>query len=255
MTDAFYERIGDERFRATEATRGPWSRDHQHAGPPAALLGGALADALGDGLVTRLTFEILRPVAITDLTVTTSLVRPGRRVALAEGQLADDEGPVLLARAWRMQAAQDEVTPHEESSLPPPHDCPPSRFFDVDWDGYHTALELRAARGDFLEPGDAAVWTRSRIDVRDDRPITALDRVLLVADSGNGISAWSPPDELLYINTDLNVHLRDVAAGPWVGLDAQTRFGPHGTGVATSQIHDERGVIGIATQGLFVRQR
>ena len=37
MTDAFYVPDGD-RYAATEHTRGPWSPQHQHGGPPAALI-------------------------------------------------------------------------------------------------------------------------------------------------------------------------------------------------------------------------
>ena len=44
MPDALYERDGD-RFVATELTRGPWNPDHQHAGPPAALLARAIERA------------------------------------------------------------------------------------------------------------------------------------------------------------------------------------------------------------------
>ena len=41
LPEAFYLPEGD-RFRATEATRGPWSEEHQHGGPPSALLARAL---------------------------------------------------------------------------------------------------------------------------------------------------------------------------------------------------------------------
>jgi len=41
MSDAFYLPDPDQpgRFLSTELTRGPWSPDAQHAGPPSALLG------------------------------------------------------------------------------------------------------------------------------------------------------------------------------------------------------------------------
>ncbi len=47
-------------FVATGLTRGPWSRDHQHGGPPAALMARAIEQEAGDGMrVARLT--VLRP--------------------------------------------------------------------------------------------------------------------------------------------------------------------------------------------------
>lgn len=253
MPDAFYERLDQDRYRSTVATRGPWSPDHQHAGPPAALLGGALADVLDGGRVTRITFEVLRPVLIADLTVSAEIQRPGRRVAFAEGSLADEDGPVLLARAWRLREEDVGLPADRGATMPSVADATAAAFFDLPWDeGYHTAMELRTSRGDFKEPGDAAVWFRSRLDVTDDRPITPLQRVLVAADSGNGISARMDPTEWLFVNTDLNVHLREHPEGEWVGLDARTRWGTDGIGLATSVIHGEQGEIGVGSQGLLV---
>lgn len=254
MPDVFYERVDDDRYRSTPATRGPWSPDHQHAGPPAALLGGALAGALDGGRVTRITFEILRPVPITELTVSVAVHRPGRRVALAEGSLRDDDGPVLLARAWRMREEDVGLPPDRDSTMPPVAESRPAEFFDLPWDeGYHTSIEVRTSRGDFKEPGDAAVWFRSRLDVTGDAPITPLQRVLVAADSGNGISARMDPTEWLFVNTDLNVHLREYPRGEWVGLDARTRWGTDGIGLATAVLHGEQGEIGVGSQGLLVQ--
>ena len=47
MPGAFYEPDGDG-FLATEATRGPWDPDAQHASPPAALIGREI-ERLGGG--------------------------------------------------------------------------------------------------------------------------------------------------------------------------------------------------------------
>lgn len=254
--DAYYERLDEDRFRATAMTRGPWSPDHQHAGPPAALLGGALAARLDVGRVTRCTFEVLRPVPLTELIVTSRLDRPGRRVAMASGALADEDGPVLLARAWAVREAEVDLPVEPDATMPGVDDATTARFFELPWDeGYHTSMELRTTRGDFDEAGDAAVWFRCRVDVTDDAPITPLQRVLAAADSGNGISARMDPREWLFVNTDLNVHLRDHPSGPWVGLDSRTRFGTGGIGLATSTIHGEQGMLGIGSQGLLVEPR
>lgn len=257
MVRSFFERVDDDRVRSTEATRGPWSPDHQHAGPPAALLGGALDDALAEvlpaGRVTRITFEVLRPVPIADLTVEARVLRPGRRVALAEGALHDGAGPVLLARAWRLREADVDLAPDREATMPAMAEGVPASFFELPWDvGYHTSIELRTTRGDFTQSGDAAVWFRSLLDVTDDAPITPLQRVLVAADSGNGISARFDPAQWLFVNTDLNVHLREHPADEWVGLDAGTRWGPDGIGLATSTLHGAQGAIGVASQGLLV---
>ena len=54
---AFYRRDGDG-FASTELTIGPWSVEHQHAGPPAALLAREL-QCLTEGMpIVRITYEI-----------------------------------------------------------------------------------------------------------------------------------------------------------------------------------------------------
>ncbi len=104
MPEAFYERDGD-RFVATELTRGPWDPGAQHAGPPSALLGREI-ERLEDAeefQIGRVTFEIMRSVPIGPVSVEAKVVRPGRRVQLIEASLANDDGELVRARAWRLR--------------------------------------------------------------------------------------------------------------------------------------------------------
>lgn len=255
MVEAFFERVDEHRYAAQEHTRGPWAEDSQHAGPPAALLGSLLQQELG-GFVARVTFEILRPVPIAELTAAVEVVRPGRRVALAEGSLSDSEGPVLLARAWHIRTATVDLPADVLSQATPP--APPDRaeakpFFGVPWDiGYHTAMEVRFVRGGFTEPGPAFAWLRPRVRIVHGQDLTPLERVLVAADTGNGLSASLPPREWLFVNTDLTVHLHREPEGEWVGLDANTWLESQGTALATSVMFDRRGPIGRGSQSLFV---
>ncbi len=62
-------------------------------------------------------------------------------------------------------------------------------------------------------------------------------------------------DEWLFVNTDLTVHLQRDPVGEWVALDARTALERDGSGLAVSELHDERGPIGVALQTLFVDRR
>ena len=87
-------------------------------------------------------------------------------------------------------------------------------------------------------------------------PLTPLQRLLVCADTGHGISSRLSISEWLYVNTDLSVHVRELPAGEWVGLDATTRLGPDGIAMAQSTIHREgQGTIGTAIQSLIVERR
>ena len=63
--------------------------------------------------------------------------------------------------------------------------------------------------------------------------------MLVAADSGNGVSAALDYHEYVFINTDLTVQLVREPAGEWVCLDAVTRIGPEGVGLAESALSDE----------------
>jgi hypothetical protein len=119
--------------------------------------------------------------------------------------------------------------------------------------GYHTAMEYRFVRGAFLEPGPATVWMRMRAQLVLGEEPTALQRVMVAADSGNGVSAALDWREHLFINTDLTVHLLRLPETQWVCLEAQTLIGS--LGMADTALWDERGRIGRAVQTLLVRAR
>jgi len=259
--DAFYERDGDL-FRATELTRGPWDPGSQHAGPPAALLGYALEGLpeSGDFQVGRVTFEILGPVPIAPVRVGARVVRPGRRVQLLEAELSDAGGEVLMrARAWRIRKGEVEVPPEALVAAEPPP--PPDRaheasFFPIEQEhGYHSAMEVRFVSGGWLEPGPATVWLRMRQPLVAGEEPTPLQRSLVVADVGNGVSASLDFRRFLFINVDLTVQLERMPAGEWIGIDAVTLPQPSGVGSSDSVLFDGEGRIGRALQTLLISER
>ena len=262
MFDAFYERDGDL-FRATELTRGPWDPGAQHAGPPAALLGWAVErlPETSEFQVGRLTFEILRSVPIAPVRVEARVARPGRRVQMVEAELSDASGGEVLmrARGWRIRTAKLDL-PGEAllASQPPapPEDGNDAEFFPTEQEhGYHSAMEIRFVAGGFLEPGPATAWLRMRQPLVAGEEPTPLQRTLIAADVGNGISAALDFRRFLFINVDLTVHFERMPAGEWVCVDAVTRPQPSGIGTAESVLSDQRGRIGRAAQSLLLAQR
>jgi acyl-Coa thioesterase superfamily protein/acyl-CoA thioesterase superfamily protein len=252
---AFYRRDGDTLI-PSELTRGPWDPQSQHAGPPAALLGRAI-EAPGT-LVGRITVEILRPVPLAPLAVSSDVLRPGRNVELVGATLAEpgDERPIASATAWRLRTAATDPLPGPGEPPAGPgagHERP---FFPTGQEvGYHTAMDYRFVEGAFTEPGPARVWLRMRQPLVEGEPASPLARVLVAADSGNGVSAALDYRRWVFINTELTVHLIREPAGEWVQLDSITRVGPGGVGLAETVLWDESGRLGRAAQTLLVRPR
>jgi Thioesterase-like superfamily len=266
VPDSFYEPDGD-RFLATELTRGPWDPKAQHAGPPAALIGREV-ERLGDGRiggangyparVGRITFELVRSVPIGPVRVEAEIVRPGRRVEMFEATLTDDAGEALMrARGWRLRADRVSFDPPPPSPTPPgPERGEPREFFSTGHDvGYHSAMEYRFASGSFRELGPATVWLRMGVPLLPEEDPSPLQRVMVAADTGNGVSAALDWSRFLFINIDLTVHLHRLPDGEWVCLDAVTRPEPSGIGMADAQLYDEGGPLGRAVQTLLVAER
>ena len=110
-------------------------------------------------------------------------------------------------------------------------------------------------RGGFADPGPALVWMRMRQPLVAGEEPSPLQRVLVAADSGNGVSATLDWARYLFINVELTVHLHRALAGEWVCLDAITIAEPNGVGVADTALYDERGPIGRAVQALLIGER
>jgi hypothetical protein len=258
--DAFYEISGDG-FVATELTRGPWDPGAQHAGPPSALLGRELERVEGgEGFqVARVTFEILGPVPIGPVRVEAEVVRPGRSVQMIEATLSGEAGELVKARAWRIRTSEIEI-PDGVAAMPGPPPGPeegdvPEFFETAQSVGYHTAMEWRSVNGGFREPGPATVWMRMGCQLVDGEEPTPLQRTLVAADVGNGISAVLDWHRYLFINVDLSVYLERMPEGEWVCVDAVTLPQRSGIGTAESVLSDERGRIGRAAQALLIAER
>jgi Thioesterase-like superfamily len=259
MAEAFYLPSGPGRFRATELTRGPWDPGMQHAGPPAALLGRAV-EGHGDRIdlqVARITFEILRPLPIGELELAVRPLQAGRRVQRVEASLHASGRQLMRATALRIRTADLELPARlvPGPRLPGPGGGRAEPFFPTGQAvGYHTAMETRFVAGSFLAPGPATVWMRMRYPLVPGEAPSPLCRVLVAADSGNGVSAALDYRSWQFINADLTVYLLRPPAGEWIALEAATTAAA-GIGLADTTLHDQQGPIGRAAQALYVDRR
>jgi hypothetical protein len=259
--DSFFVREGDL-YRATELTRGPWSPHHQHGGPPSALLAGLLEEAHeaaggDDARIARFTMMFHKPIGIDRFRVEVESVREGKKVRVARAHLlaAKDGKPVASAEALfvRRDTSIVEATPVEPPRAPA--DCPPFEFsFFREAVGYHTAMEGRLIDGVFGE-GKMAVWMRARVSVLPGEALSPIQRVVVAADSGNGISVALDLSKVTFVNPDLTVVLGRACEGEWVAVDAKTTVGPDGIGIADALLSDARGSIGRGVQSLIIERR
>lgn len=269
-----------ERFLPTEQARGPWDPQALHGGAPAALIASAFErhEPGAELRIGRLSYEFLRPIPLAPLTLSTEIVRPGRRVQELSAELRAGDQTIVRAAALRVQpvpaeavaassAAEAEIdaeageiarrAPAHDAEMPPREQGKQMKFSLNDSDEASfagTAMEMRWLNEPWrLGPG--RVWQRLRYPLLPERPASALARLAATADFCNGVSASLRFDRFLFINADLSVHLHREPQGEWIGLDARTRLHEGGAAVAEGVLHDERGVVGRAFQTLVVQPR
>jgi hypothetical protein len=257
---AFFVPDGD-RFVATAHTRGPWSAEHQHAGPPSALLARAVERAVADDpafLLVRLTVELMAPVPIAAFEVATSVLRAGRKARRVDATLAADGRPVVRAtglaiRTGSLDLPRVALDPHTPPA--PPERGAPFAFpvFEAEV-GYGAAVEARCVRGGRGQNPTAA-WIRTRVALVAGESPSPWQRVMIAADSGNGVAVVLDPARHSFVNADLTVYLHRLPADEWVCLEAVTAPEPTGVGLATSRLFDRRGPIGWGHQALVVERR
>jgi len=258
MDDAFFVRDG-ARLVATGLTRGPWSNDHQHGGPPAALLAGAIERAGSDSAefrLVRVTVEFLRPVPIAPLEISTEMVRAGRQAQRVGASLS--AGGVEVARALGLRLRRQRLELLERPSgprLPHPDTLTPHRFsFFRHEVAYHTAIELRIARGAWAE-GPVDAWMRPLFPLVRGEPTSACERVLILADAESGVCPPLEPDRWSFLNPDLTVYFGRDPRGQWIGLEIVSEAHADGMGLAQSALNDLEGPFGRAAQSLVVAPR
>jgi len=261
-TSAFVS-LGGGAYRSTELTRGPWHPDHQHAGPPIALVAGEIERAAGAIEMThiaRLTATLLRPVPIAQLAVEVQTEYAGRNIAHFSARLSSGGKDVARFTALAQREATlpmpEKIPGHPLPQAPrAAQDSPAARFpFLMDSTGYPDLVETRVAEGNFFR-GPCAVWFRLRHPLLDAEEPSAIQRVAVAADSGNGISAALDFRRYTFVNSDLTVNLLRRTEGEWICIDARTLVGPRGGGVAEARIFDPGGLVGRSTQSLSIRLR
>ncbi|MEZ4380128.1 MAG: thioesterase family protein [Nannocystaceae bacterium] len=253
---SFYVLDG-ERLIPTDYTRGPWDPALQHGGPPTAAIARAVAHELDDGWVLgRATFELIRPVAVAPLTIAVRERGRTRATRRFDAELRVAGKVAIEARLLAVAAAPLELPPTPALPRPPGPEAAEPFVLPIfrERDGYHRAFEMRRVRGRYGE-GPLCAWMRAVVDLVAGEPIAPYARALIVADSCNGLSPVVDPQVFSFINADLSVQLARSMVGEWICVDARTALDGRGRGVASGQLYDQEGWLGLAAQGLIVRRR
>ncbi len=268
MTDSYYERINDadpvgEKFCATDLVRSTWSSAIQHAAPVSALLVRALERCAPreDTRLSRVAVDLLGPVpAEGDFWVRSQVDRPGRQIELVSAEMLSlgPEGnprPVARASGWRLQQLDTGDLVHAPAPPLRPLSQARSRNLEKDWDrNYVHSLDWRWLTQP-LNDGPGESWIKPTVDLVNGETMTQVERLFAVADDANGIGSKLDITKWTFLNNDLVVHLHRIPDGDWIGIRAETNYGPDGIGTTIGTLFDERGAVGGIQQSVLVRRR
>ncbi len=257
MNDAFFHRDG-EFWVPSEMTRGPWNNEHQHGGPPAALLGGAMArfgDDADDFAMAKVTTELVKPVPLRPLCLVVEMERGGRTAQRLKAELRCDRQVVAFARGLRLRKHEVQGASLPIDAWPMPEELEEFEFpFFRHETAYHRAVELKVAHGQW---GSTPVgfWARTRIPLVAGVEDLPLERVLAIADAQSGMGIPLDVRKFTFVNPEMTLYLDRMPSSEWLGFDIRSSAGPHGVGLAQSALRDLHQEIGRSAQSLVVRPR
>ena len=254
---AYFTALGDGRYSPGEVASGAWQPGEMHFAPLGGLLTHAIEQHRAEHgtaalLLSRMTFDILGFLALAETSVRVETRRPGRTIELTEATASIAGRDVAVARAWHsVPVDTTAVAGGAAEPLPSPAESQAGEFGAGWGGGYVHSVEYRVC-GD-RAPGRNRAWQRTAHPLVAGERVAPLARWIGLIDGANGIAVRARPEQWMFPNLDLTIHLHRQPEGAWVGYDTTVSFGPAGQGITHTALHDERGHVGFASQTLTVR--
>jgi hypothetical protein len=241
---------GDQLIPAPIA-RSMWSPDQMHG----VAVSGALARGLelrlaelgrGDLQPARYSVDLFQPARMSPSTVTTEVVREGKRICLIDATLRQDGKPVARASCIFLLPTEtpsgDVWTPTDHPEAPPADVVPPSEearvpFFTSDSPWSQSFPEHQNA-------GRKQTW-QAGLPVVEGEAGTPFQSVASVADATSMLVNWGT-EGVQFINTDITLALARPPVGREVGLSTTDRVECNGIAVGTVEVFDRAGPLGTA---------
>ena len=200
------------------------------------------------------------PVDLGPVEVRTGIKKPGRRQMIVDASLT--AGGRTLASATAVLLRRGSV-PVPEGTLAPDVEPMPARgqgaresegLWGSEGTAFHrSSNEILVVEGGPQRSGPTgAAWFRMVSPVVPGESPSQAQRAAAAADFGNGLAHPVPFGDFVFANCDLNLWLLREPVGEWIGIRSSTEVSAEGTGLTTTEIHDDRGRCGAAGQILYV---
>ncbi len=227
--------------------RSPWAAEMLHG----RLVGGLIAQTLelehGDPDLhfARLTVDLFRSSPLLPLRVSTTRVRDGGRIRVADAVVETEQG--MIGRAGAVLLRRGEQPPGEVWA-PPAWDAPPIERLgppSPPTDGWIPPFDLWR-----LTPWGSK--ERSRIRLRETHPLvegeplTPFVRAVLAAEFVSPLTHMGTAG-LRFINADYTLCLSRLPIGDIIGMESDGHLSDAGVAVGHCTLYDDSGPIGYCT--------
>lgn len=241
----------DRAYLPGDRARGPWSVESLHGGPVAGLLTHAIESQRDDDrfLVSRIAFDLMRPVPVSPLRLSTRLARAGRRVRYVDASISAGDETVARASAVMMRRNtqdRDTVTTLRPERHPHWSELAPRAWMDLPSKNQHftNGVEVRLV-GQPYTGQLMATWIKIPYELLPDRPLTPLERVGTISDFTNGMGIMSRDGPMRpLINCEITLHLFRNPLSEWLCLQCVARGESEGLATSNVDLYDENGLFG-----------
>ena len=256
---AIFRRDG-ERLLPQLFAQGPWHPNHLHGGAICGVLARAIERCASPVpmRVARMTIEMTRPVPMEPFGVHVDVTRAGRRIQQIDARVEAGGTTLARATALRMRVGDgdsDAAIPAREP-VPDRAERPAGRveksmpFLP----GFIRSLDFLRTRIP-AHGRDGVIWTRMRVPLVEDEPVTPFVRLATLCDFASGAGNAIDFTRFTSINPDLSLHVLREPRGEWIGIAGRSEIEPDGIGQSHATVFDEEGAVARVLVSLLVERR
>ncbi len=194
----------------------------------------------------RLTVDLFRSVPLAPLRVETRPVRAGRRIAVLDVTIEQDDGLVGQGRAVLLRRSEQPGgtfrPPPAWDAKTPPELGPPQSVAGHGWTAPWESWRVGGTVGAVTD----GLWIRETHPLITGEPLTPLVRLAMAADLSSPVSNFSDRG-LSFINADYTVYLGREPEGEYVGIQPAAHISDRGVAAGHCVVHDLQGPVGFVT--------
>ena len=243
----FFTIAGDS-FEPNDPSRGPWDRESLHGRVIAGMIAHEIETRFGDSAFqySRLTVDMFRVAPYAPVRVTSTIVRDGNRIKVADatlwsGETAIGRGSVLMLR--HADQPDGDVWSRPAWVAPSPDALPRE---EPRSEGWEPAWETRRIEPEPASQTPKRVWIRESRSFIEGVPLTPFVRCALVSDFTSPIAIGGTKG-LNHVNADVTLYLHRDLVGEWIGVEVIYQESSDGIANGVSVLHDVDGAIGTST--------